>query len=438
MAGENFAQDVLIASQSGRTDEALKLCEEWIRSDPENPEAYWNRGNLFFRMNDFENAMDDYNFALSRSPDHTDLLFNRAVLSGFYMDDFESAKKDFIRLLTLQPGFAEGHFRLGYLYYLFDHPDEASKSFLHAAEANPHYGEAYFFLGLCREACGDIEGAIKAYEKAPTAGFDYAQLYYQMGMARLKAGDYEGGNLDLALSSEKPHHRQDTLESHPCPYYKDERVSLTETLFPSPVQQDRIGHYVESGFSRFANFFFRPICPSCGECIALRVDVLNFHPSKTQRRVGRKNRDLRVEILHRPIIDRERVELFRKYYAVKHGMVEHANIEKETAYRHFGFRNAREFDVYLGDKLIAVSIADEGKDALYASYCYYDTDYMDRSPGVFTVLLELDYARKRNIPYYYMGWYLKDFSEMNYKASFRPCELLQNGHWQPFGERKTQ
>jgi len=84
-------------------------------------------------------------------------------------------------------------------------------------------------------------------------------------------------------------------------------------------------------------------------------------------------------------------------------------------------------DYYLDAKLIGVGIIDEGADSLSSNYFYYDTGYLGRRPGVFSVLEKISLARQMGKKYYYLGFYIEEALKMSYKKYFRPNQLYQNG-----------
>jgi arginine-tRNA-protein transferase len=59
-----------------------------------------------------------------------------------------------------------------------------------------------------------------------------------------------------------------------------------------------------------------------------------------------------------------------------------------------------------------------------AVYFFYDPAIADRSPGINNVLLGIELARERKIPYVYLGYRVLGCSSMKYKSLFRPHELL--------------
>lgn len=97
-----------------------------------------------------------------------------------------------------------------------------------------------------------------------------------------------------------------------------------------------------------------------------------------------------------------------------------------------GYRQTMKMEYYLKDKLIGVGIVDEGVDSLSSNYFYYDTDYLDRRLGIFSILQEIKLAQQLEKKYYYLGFYIEENPKMSYKKYFRPNQILENGEWRGF------
>ena len=52
-----------------------------------------------------------------------------------------------------------------------------------------------------------------------------------------------------------------------------------------------------AGFRRSHGICYVPACPSCDACVAVRVVVDEFKPSKSLKRILKRNSDLSAEIL---------------------------------------------------------------------------------------------------------------------------------------------
>ena len=51
-----------------------------------------------------------------------------------------------------------------------------------------------------------------------------------------------------------------------------------------------------AGFRRSGNNLYRPQCPACHACQAIRLPVAAFSPSRSQRRVLQRNQDLSLHL----------------------------------------------------------------------------------------------------------------------------------------------
>ena len=75
--------------QNGCLDEKIKLkeenrllknCDKTIKRNPDNPISYFNRGNLKFKLGDYQGAMKDYNAAIRLNPEYLEAYHSRAII----------------------------------------------------------------------------------------------------------------------------------------------------------------------------------------------------------------------------------------------------------------------------------------------------------------------------------------------------------------------
>ena len=141
------------------------------------------------------------------------------------------------------------------------------------------------------------------------------------------------------------------------------------------------------------------------------------------RRIFRKNADILVDVGD-PQPTAEKYALYCRYLDGKHDG--HMS-RSESSFRDFLFDSPMktyELDYRLGDRLVGVSIADRCASGLSSVYMFFDPDVCGRSLGTFSILWEIDFCRQLELPYYYLGFYVAGADTMNYKARFRPFELL--------------
>jgi arginine-tRNA-protein transferase len=88
-----------------------------------------------------------------------------------------------------------------------------------------------------------------------------------------------------------------------------------------------------------------------------------------------------------------------------------------------------EFSYRLNGKLLGVAVADRAADALSAVYCYYDPRYSRFSPGVYSILKQIELCRQWGLRYLYLGLYVAGSHSMEYKSRYLPHERLVSGAW---------
>lgn len=226
-----------------------------------------------------------------------------------------------------------------------------------------------------------------------------------------------------------------TIPSHPCVYLPGKMSQIR--AFRADEIPGRLYHeLMDAGFRRSGTMIYQPACRGCRQCVPIRVLVEKFRPSKSQRRCRRRNRDLRLEI-DEPAITDEKYRLYRAYQTGWHGQSPtEREFEDFAAFLYSSPVDTVEFQYRDCDgRLLAVGICDVCDRSLSSVYFYFDPAQSQRGLGTFGALCELEFARERGIPYYYLGYWIGDCAAMRYKACFRPNEMLcGDGMWRDAGE----
>ncbi len=228
-----------------------------------------------------------------------------------------------------------------------------------------------------------------------------------------------------------------------CPYL-DSRVARLPMRLPTrPLTAAEFSERLHVGDRRQGLVLYRPACPDCRACEAIRLDVESFKPNKTQRRIYRRGQKaFRIEI-GEPRLSAEKVALYNKHKVGRDLMGEGDPID-ETGYGAFLVDSCTEsFEIrYIvndgydagGERLAGVAVVDRGSDALSAVYTYFDPDLRQLSPGVFSVLEQMQLCKRWGLRWLYLGLYVAECESMAYKARYLPHERLLDGKWVLFTE----
>ncbi len=224
-------------------------------------------------------------------------------------------------------------------------------------------------------------------------------------------------------------------EVTPCPYLPGLQARMPLRLPIRMLRPAELDVRLQQGDRRHGMLLYRTACPGCQACEAIRIPVDRFRPGKTHRRILAHN-DARIRLeLGSPATSRSRVLLYEKHLAGRHLRASDDDPMNLARYRQFladTCCSTLEFSYWLGDKLIGVGITDVGKTGLSAHYTFYDPDYPSWSLGTYSILKQLEVARRQGLAYLYLGLYVADNAHMRYKARFLPHERLIDGGWRPF------
>jgi len=233
----------------------------------------------------------------------------------------------------------------------------------------------------------------------------------------------------------------------PCPYLPERYERKLFTNLTGRRATDLHNMLSQHGFRRSQNIAYRPACEGCNACQSARVISDLFKPNSTQRRIARKNLDIEgVEVF--PQATQEQYVLFKKYLRARHaegGMSEMSHLDYEFMVEDTPVNSVvMEYrllsdDRELNGSLIGVALTDILPDGISMVYSFFDPDFPKRSLGQFMILDQLDRARRDNLPYLYLGYWVKNSPKMTYKSNFKPLEVLGDGDdWQILEDAQSE
>ncbi|MEO1331046.1 MAG: arginyltransferase [Pseudomonadota bacterium] len=232
----------------------------------------------------------------------------------------------------------------------------------------------------------------------------------------------------------------------PCPYLPNRRERKLFTNLSGPHAAALHDELALHGFRRSQNILYRPACVGCDACVSTRVVVDEFAPSRSQRKIAKRNADL-LRDADGPWATDEQYELFKSYLKTRHsdgGMADmdvfdYAAMVEDTPVRTriVEYREPAEPGEAPKDgRLLAACITDVLSDGLSLVYSFYAAGEARRSLGQYVILDHIEIARAANLKYVYLGYWVRRSPKMDYKIKFQPAELLTERGWRRFAPPK--
>lgn len=220
---------------------------------------------------------------------------------------------------------------------------------------------------------------------------------------------------------------------HDCPYLPGQTARLPLRLPRGPITPTEFDRLLAQGDRRAGRLLYRTQCRSCQACEALRLPLARFVPTKSHRRVLRRNEDVRIEV-GAPLATPRHLELYNRH-KFERGLSQTEGPISVEEYRRYYIDTCvqtEEIRYLVGDRLIAVSLLDVGQRSASSVYHYFDPDESRRSPGVYSVLREIELCKERGFDWYYLGLWVGACASLAYKSQYYPHQRRQAGLWHTF------
>ena len=200
------------------------------------------------------------------------------------------------------------------------------------------------------------------------------------------------------------------------------------------VSRSRMDELWSQGWRHFGERFFRYSAMWHGDqwkrVINLRVPLDSWSPSRGQRRILRRNEDLKVKVEPANPGEKESA-LFHRH---KVRFVD--NVPQELS-EFLGDKpngvptSCLQISVRMAGKLVAASFLDLGEKACSSIYAVFEPELSERRLGRFTLVQEMLLAKEMGLDYYYLGYATLEPSPYDYKKEVSPLWVWDWSEWRP-------
>ena len=215
-----------------------------------------------------------------------------------------------------------------------------------------------------------------------------------------------------------------------CPYLEDQRSGSILVDPDHQIDQNLFSLLSRSGFRRSGEMLYAPKCPNCKACVSVRIPTELFTPSRSQKRVIKKNSDLRIEI-EDVSFEQAHFDLYLRYQKHRHpdSSMCDEDQEKYIGFIESSYAESKFMCFYADQQLIGISVLDQFKNGISAVYTFFEPEHDYRSLGTYAIISAVSMAAEQNVPYVYLGYWVDGSEKMNYKRNFKPLEGYKDRRW---------
>uniref|UniRef100_A0A8C0CCA7 Tetratricopeptide repeat domain 6 n=1 Tax=Balaenoptera musculus TaxID=9771 RepID=A0A8C0CCA7_BALMU len=149
----------------GQQQNAMRDYQAAISLNPTYSLAYFNAGNIYFHHRQFSQASDYFSKALKFDPENECATMNRAI-ANTVLKRYEEAKEDFAYVVESCPFWAAVYFNRAYFYCCLKQYELAEEDLSKALSLKPNDALVYNLRAEVRGKIGLVEEAVADYNQA--------------------------------------------------------------------------------------------------------------------------------------------------------------------------------------------------------------------------------------------------------------------------------
>jgi tetratricopeptide (TPR) repeat protein len=169
-------------------EKAVVQYKKAIALDPRHANARLNLGIALAQAGSYDQAVAEYEEAIKVRPDFAEAYNNLAVAQE-NRGKLEEAKKAYREATRIKPGYFDATYNLALLFQKKKEYREAVKVFISAGRIKPKEPYVSYNLACCYARLGDREHAFSSLQAAIDNGFEYVEIIekYSPDLASLRS-----------------------------------------------------------------------------------------------------------------------------------------------------------------------------------------------------------------------------------------------------------
>ena len=179
---EAFDDRGIAHAKAGQYALAIADYDQAIKLKPDEAQYYYNRGLAYDELGQRVRAFEDFDKAVTLKPDDPDFLESRGYTNRV-MNQSENALQDLNKAVALKPDYALAHFNLGAVYFSMGQLDRALQEYDQAIKLDPGYYYSYYDRGSVNLNLKEYARAIEDFSRAIALKSDDTDIFFRRGSA---------------------------------------------------------------------------------------------------------------------------------------------------------------------------------------------------------------------------------------------------------------
>jgi predicted O-linked N-acetylglucosamine transferase (SPINDLY family) len=188
----SFAWKALALSyeKKGKILKSLAANQKAKEINPQDADVHNNLGNVFEKLEKFEEAQNSYGQAILLKQNYTEAYYNLANLLN-KLGRFDEAEKNYNQAIKFKPNFAEAFNNLANMLKELHRFDEAKKNYNQAIKFKPNFAEAFNNLANVLKDQGRFDEAEKNYNQAIKFKPNFAEAFNNLANVLKDQGRFD-------------------------------------------------------------------------------------------------------------------------------------------------------------------------------------------------------------------------------------------------------
>jgi len=169
---------------------AVRAYQKMIDLDLDKHIAYNRIGLIFMDIQQFEQALINFELSIRTKPDYLQAHINRGVAyqnKGFFKD----AVKTFEHIILIDPTQINAHYNLGIAHFSDQNFERSIRSLQTALQLNPALIDAHYNLGVVYSQIKEHILALECYKRAIHLNHQYLLAHYNSGVSYFELLEYK-------------------------------------------------------------------------------------------------------------------------------------------------------------------------------------------------------------------------------------------------------